>query len=284
LNDSSFTSEDGNVSGTMSSLQAGLQNVAIEHSVQNRANEDSTMDVQLQQDTSMHSNGEDEDHQPQRSSSNEGETTDDDTPAFFLSLPEECREAFVNWKHDSELNEIQFWDSDVRRVFQLRKFSQTNDAAARLSIAVYDEVHVTASDWIRFLYNWFTVSAAVKTFVIGGKPVKKVFLQRCMLYRSTTRDYPYFLMEVFISTCNKPILGLYVCDLEKAKDPQNVARGTMFTLLKHGIAFISLTMNDLTISCFARWRDDCHNARSLLRADAAIAGLGSLGCRTVRLL
>jgi hypothetical protein len=124
-------------------------------------------------------------------------------------------------------------------VYKVRRFSRRNYAASKLNIVVSDEELEASSMYIFFCYNWWSISAAVKLFNYDDqKNVKKLFLQRCLLYRASTGDYPYFVMQLFISTCNRPILGMYLCDLAQLKNKDhinaNLAKGTMFFLLKHG--------------------------------------------------
>jgi hypothetical protein len=219
-------------SSQMTSLANGLQAVALEQQ-QDGGHDNNAMDVfeqPLEQDTSMHV-----EEIAAGSGNNESSTEDDENllQSSPRDLPEECSEDLIGWNHGLDHNVVQFWDSREPRRYRVRHFSKTNDAASTLCIAVSDEEGVTSRIYIRFIFNWWAVSAAVKSFKCDDKMVKKVFFQRCMVYRKSTGDYPYFIMQVFISTCNRPILGMYLCDLEQAKDPRNLGTGNMFFLLKH---------------------------------------------------
>jgi hypothetical protein len=168
---------------------------------------------------------------PQNVGEEEEPQSSDDTDNIMDQLPEECRDAFIGWKHTEDFNSVQFWDGWRR--YKVRRFSMKNNAATILPCVVSDEDKDTGSIFIRFCYNWWTVSAIVKTFRINGENVRKLFVQRCMVYRASTGDYPYFLMQTFISTCNKPIAGFYFCDLKLLQeDPENLSRGIVFFLVK----------------------------------------------------
>lgn len=111
------------------------------------------------------------------------------------------------------VNTVQFWNGE--RIYTVHRFSLSNHAASSQKLQYSDEPLEVFIKYCIQLYNWWNAGAVFKAFEVEreGLQRSRPFLSRCVVYDKKHKNFDTYIVQVMMTTCNKPIVGFYVCDL-----------------------------------------------------------------------
>jgi len=121
----------------------------------------------------------------------------------------------VNGTGQPVINVVIF--AEGSRNYQVHRFSLANTAANGIKLQFSVEPLSIRKKYSIQLYNWWIGGAVFKGFKDDedGLIEKRPLLSRCVVYDKLHKHFNYYIVQVMMSTCNSPIVAVYVCDLDK---------------------------------------------------------------------